>query len=138
MEEAGEENAFIFGLRTNEIQKIDKEHSYNPQKYLDRNPGLAKVLAQLIDGTYDPSYQLFRELHDSLVYGIEGNRPDIYYVLADFDSYCEVQDRAAEEFSDRKLWAKKAIINIASSGKFSSDRTIEEYVRDIWKLEKLR
>ena len=138
VEEAGEENAFIFGLRTNEIQKIDEEHSYNPQKYLDRNPGLAKVLAQLIDGTYDPSYQLFRELHDSLVYGIEGNRPDIYYVLADFDSYCEVQDRAAKEFSDRKLWANKPIINIASSGKFSSDRTIEEYVRDIWKLEKLR
>ena len=138
VEEAGEENAFIFGLRTNEIQEIEKEHSYNPQKYLDRNPGLAKVLNQLIDGTYDPTYQLFRELHDSLVYGIEGNRPDVYYVLADFDSYCEVQDRVAKEFSDRKLWAKKAIINIASSGKFSSDRTIEEYVKDIWKIQKIR
>ncbi|MCR4790965.1 MAG: glycogen/starch/alpha-glucan phosphorylase [Treponemataceae bacterium] len=138
VEEVGADNAYIFGLKTPEIQKIESEHSYNPQKYLERNPRLAKILNQLTDGTYDPSYQIFRELHDSLVYGIEGNRADIYYVLADFDSYCQAQEKSSKEFADRKTWARKAILNIASSGKFSSDRTIEEYVRDIWHINKVR
>lgn len=137
VEEAGEENAFIFGLTADEIQRIEKEHSYSPQKYIDRNPELAKVINQLIDGSYDPSHQLFKELHDSLVYGVEGQRPDVYYVLADFDGYVEAQERIAEAYLNQKEWAKKALLNIARSGKFSSDRTIEDYVRDIWKLEKV-
>ncbi|MCM1322496.1 MAG: glycogen/starch/alpha-glucan phosphorylase [Bacteroides sp.] len=135
VEEAGAENAFIFGLTADEIAAMEKEHSYNPQKYLDRNPQLAKVLSQFIDGTYDTTHQLFRELYDSLVYGIEGQRPDIYYLLADFDSYVAAQEQVAAAYADRKSWAKKMLLNIARSGKFSSDRTIEDYVRDIWHLE---
>ena len=77
VEEVGRENAFIFGLTSDEIIKIEEEHTYNPQKYIERNPGLAKVLNQLVDGTYDPTHQLFRELYESLVYGIEGNRADV-------------------------------------------------------------
>ena len=137
VEEAGAENAFIFGLTSDEILKIEREHNYNPQKYLDRNPHLAKVMNQLIDGTYDPTCQLFKEIYDSLIYGVEGQRPDVYYVLADFDAYVAAQEKIAEEYQDRTSWARKAILNIARSGKFSSDRTIEDYVRDIWKLEKL-
>ena len=138
VEEAGAENAFIFGLTSDEIIKIESEHNYNPQKYLERNPQLAKVMNQLIDGTYDPTCQLFKELYDSLIYGIEGQRPDVYYVLADFDSYAKAQEKVAAAYADRNEWAKKAILNIARSGKFSSDRTIEDYVTDIWKLDKLK
>ena len=137
VEEAGAENAFIFGLTAEAIAKIEEEHSYVPQKYLDRNPGLAKVIRQLIDGTYDPTGRLFKELHDSLVYGIEGQRPDVYYVLADFDAYAEAQEKVAHAYLDSKNWAKMALLNIARAGKFSSDRTIEDYVRDIWKLKKV-
>ena len=100
VEEVGNENAFIFGLTAEEILKIENEHSYNPQKYIDRNPHLAKVMNQLIDGTYDSSLQLFREIYDSLVYGVEGQRPDIYYVLADFAAYVEVM-KVAEAYSDK-------------------------------------
>lgn len=135
--EAGEDNAFIFGLTADEIIKINSEHSYNPQKYLDRSPALAKVVNQLVDGTYDLTGQQFKELYDSLVYGIEGQRPDVYYVLADFDSYVQAQEKVAAEYTDRKSWARKTLINIANSGKFSSDRTIEDYVRDIWHLKKV-
>ena len=112
-------------------------HSYKPSEYLARNPQLAKVVEQLIDGTYDPTHQIFKELHDSLVYGVEGQRPDVFYVLADFDSYCKAQEEIAAAYADKKAWAKKTLINIANSGKFSSDRTIEDYVRDIWHLKKL-
>ena len=138
VEEVGRENAFIFGLTSDEIIKIEEEHTYNPQKYIERNPGLAKVLNQLVDGTYDPTHQLFRELYESLVYGIEGNRADVYYVLADFDAYCEARKLSGETFQDRKGWARKAILNIACSGKFSSDRTIEDYVKDIWKVKTVK
>jgi starch phosphorylase len=137
-EEAGKENGFVFGLLTEEIKKMEAEHSYNPQEYLDRNPALAKVVEQLVDGTYDPTHQLFKELHDSLIYGVEGQRPDVYYVLADFDAYVKAQEQVAKAYTDRKRWAKMALLNIARSGKFSSDRTIEDYVRDIWKLKKLK
>ncbi len=137
VEEAGAENAYVFGLTSDEIIKMETEHSYNPQEYMDRNPALAKVLNQLVDGTYDPTHQLFKELYDSLVYGVEGQRPDVYYLLADFESYIKAQEKIAADFSDRKAWARKAIINIANAGKFSSDRTIEDYVRDIWKLDRV-
>ena len=138
VEEAGAENAFIFGLTTDEIQKMENEHSYNPQTYLDRNPKLAAVLNQLIDGTYSSvSEQLFRELYDSLVYGVEGQRPDVYYVLADFDDYIRAHEELSLSYADKRKWAKMALLNVARSGKFSSDRTIEDYVRDIWKLEKV-
>jgi starch phosphorylase len=137
VQEAGEENAFIFGLTDAEIQTIEMAQSYAPQPYINNNPRLAKVIEQLVDGTYDPDVQLFRELYDSLMYGVEGHRPDVYYVLADFDSYAAAQKKIDDAYSNKKLWAKKALANIANSGKFSSDRTIEEYVRDIWKLKKI-
>lgn len=136
-EQAGQENAFVFGLTSDEIAKMEAEHSYNPQRYLERNPSLNKVVEQLVDGTYDPTHQIFKELHDSLVYGVEGQRPDVYYVLADFDSYIKAQEKLAAAYADKKAWAKMVIKNIANSGKFSSDRTIEDYVRDIWKLKKV-
>src|SRR5574344_1525297 len=135
-EEAGKENGFVFGLLTEEIKKMEAEHSYNPQVYLDANPGLARVIEQLVDGTYDPTGQVFKELHDSLVYGVEGQRPDVYYILADFDGYVEAQDKVAAAYGIHKTWAQKALVNIARSGKFSSDRTIEDYVKDIWHLKK--
>ena len=138
VEEAGEENVFIFGLKSSEILTMEKEHRYNPQTYIERSNGLAKALERLVDGTFDPSRQLFNELYDSLVFGVEGQRPDVYYVLADFDSYCEAQERIARAYADQRLWAQKALLNIARCGKFSSDRTIEDYVRDIWKLKKIR
>ena len=136
-EEAGKENGFPFGLSSAEILKMEAEHSYNPQQYLERNPALNKVVEQLIDGTYDPSRQIFKELHDSLVYGVEGQRPDVYYVLADFELYVKAQEKVAEAYKNKKEWARKALINIANSGKFSSDRTIEDYVKDIWKINKV-
>ena len=138
VQEAGKENAFIFGLTSDEILEINKEHNYNPQKYLERCPELAKVINQLVDGTYDESRQLFRELYDSLVYGIEGQRPDPFYVLADFESYVESQKQIEETYRQKKVWAQKVLKNIANSGKFTSDRTIEEYVNDIWHLEKIQ
>ena len=136
-EEAGKENGFPFGLLTEDIQKMEREHAYNPQQYLERNPALNEVVEQLVDGTYDPSRQIFKELHDSLVYGVEGQRPDVYYVLADFELYVKAQEKLAEAYKDKRGWAKKALINIANSGKFSSDRTIEDYVRDIWYIKKV-
>ena len=136
-EEAGKENGFPFGLSSAEILKMEAEHSYNPQQYLERNPALNKVVEQLIDGTYDPSRQIFKEIHDSLVYGVEGQRPDVYYVLADFELYVKAQEKVAEAYKNKKEWARKALINIANSGKFSSDRTIEDYVKDIWKINKV-
>jgi glycogen phosphorylase len=137
IKEAGPENAFVFGLTAAEIIKMGTEHSYNPQIYLDRNPRLDKVVKQLIDGTYDPTRQEFKEIHDSLVYGVEGQRPDVFYILADFDAYCKSQEDIAVAYQDKRRWARMALINIANSGKFSSDRTIEEYVRDIWHLKKI-
>jgi len=137
VEEAGADNAYVFGLTSDEIIKMEAEHTYNPQEYMSRNAALAKVLDQLVDGTYDPTHQIFKELYDSLIYGVEGQRPDVYYLLADFESYVKAQDKIAADYSDRKAWARKAIINIANAGKFSSDRTIEDYVRDIWKLDKV-
>jgi glycogen phosphorylase len=137
VQEAGEENAFVFGLTTEEIKQMEKEHSYNPQKFIECNPNLTKVLNQLVDGTYDPTHQLFKELYDSLVYGVEGQRPDVYYICADFDAYCKAQEKIVVAYENTKLWSKMALINIANSGKFSSDRTIEDYVRDIWHLKKV-
>ena len=138
VEEVGDDNAFIFGLTTEEIQKIEAEHSYNPQEFLAKNPKLAAVLGQLVDGTYGSGTDaIFRELYDSLVHGVDGQRPDVFYVLADFDAYVAAQEKVSAAYADPRKWAKMALLNVARSGKFSSDRTIEDYVRDIWKLQKV-
>ncbi|PIE98819.1 MAG: glycogen phosphorylase [Treponema sp.] len=137
VEEAGEENAFIFGLTTEEVQTLNGQQ-YEPAKYLKQNPALAKAVTQLVDGTYTAdTHAVFTEIHDSLIYGVDGQRPDVYYVLADFDAYAKAHEAVAQAYLDQKSWAKKCLINIASSGKFSSDRTIEDYVSDIWKLKKI-
>lgn len=135
-EEAGAENVFIFGHKTEEILAMDAAHQYNPHSYLDKCPGLAKVVNQLIDGTYSASNtQLFRELHDSLVYGVDGQRADTYYVLADFESYVKAQQKVEDTYRDSKTWAKMALLNVARSGKFSSDRTIMDYATEMWKIK---
>ncbi|MCR5289000.1 MAG: glycogen/starch/alpha-glucan phosphorylase [Treponema sp.] len=137
VQEADAENEFVFGLTSEQIVEMEDKHSYNPIEYLQRNPALNKVIEQLVDGTYDPSRQLFKEIHDSLIYGVEGQRPDVYYILADFASYCEAESKIEQAYKDSHKWAQMALMNIASSGKFSSDRTIEQYVQDIWHLNKL-
>ncbi|MBN2658218.1 MAG: glycogen/starch/alpha-glucan phosphorylase [Spirochaetales bacterium] len=134
VEEAGEENAFIFGLTSEEISRIRTEHSYRPHEILAADNDLKMILNMLIDGTFG-SYDIYREIYDSLVYGIEGNKPDTYFVLKDFRSYVEAQARAAEVFKDRDKWNRMAFMNIASSGKFSSDRTIREYASEIWDIK---
>ena len=96
------------------------------------------MVSQLSDDTYDPTHQEFKELHDALIYGVEGQRPDVFYVLADFEAYCQAQERVAAAYADTKKWARMVMYNIANSGKFSSDRTIADYVRDIWKLNPCR
>ncbi|MEL3908346.1 MAG: glycogen/starch/alpha-glucan phosphorylase [Treponemataceae bacterium] len=134
----GEENAFIFGLKSEEVAALNTE-SYNPQKYLNRNPALAKVVNQLVDGTYTVGTSIsFVNIYNSLLYGVDGQRPDVYYVLADFDAYADAHEKALAIYADKKAWAKSCLLNIANSGNFSSDRTIEDYVRDIWKLKKIK
>ncbi len=132
VEEVGEENAFIFGLSAEEVMKYEKDGGYNPWDIYNTNQDVRKVLTQLINGFYSPENpELFRELYDSLT------KEDVYFTLKDFDSYAEAQKRVEEAYKDEKGWAKMAMLNTACSGKFSSDRTIQEYVDDIWKLEKV-
>lgn len=139
LEEVGAENAFIFGLKADEIHRMNAENSYNPKKYLEANPELQKAVNALIDGTYTvPGDQTFREIYDSLVNGVEGQRPDMYYVLADFTEYQKTHEKILMEYYDKYAWSKKCILNIARSGKFSSDRTVEEYAKQIWKLKKIK
>lgn len=137
VEEAGEENAFIFGLTSDEINQIKIEHSYIPHNILDADPELNKILTMLIDGTFG-SYDIYREIYDSLVYGTGGNKPDTYFVLKDFRSYIEAQKKASEAYKDREKWSRMALLNIASSGKFSSDRTIKEYASEIWEINPIK
>jgi len=136
VQEVGRKNAFVFGLTAEEIAAIEATHSYDPKIYPGRNPALARVVHQLIDGTFGHEFQTaFRELYDSLVYGVEGNRPDVYYVLADFDAYVQAHEQALKSYADRDWWNRAAIINVARSGIFSTDRTIAEYVQDIWHIK---
>lgn len=138
VEAVGDDNALIFGLTADEIHKLNEE-SYRPQLYLQRNPELAKAVNQLIDGTYTAGTTVsFVNIYNSLMYGVDGQRPDVYYVLADFDAYAAIHEKAAALYADKMAWAKKCLINIARSGRFSSDRTIREYVKDIWHLQPVK
>ena len=137
VEEVGNENAFIFGLTSDEINTITNEHSYRPHEILAADTELKDILEMLINGTFG-SYDIYREIYDSLVYGIEGNKPDTYFVLKDFRSYIEAQAKASEAYKDRDRWNKMAFLNIASSGKFSSDRTISEYASEIWEINPIK
>ena len=132
VEEVGVENAFIFGLSAEEVMRYEREGGYHPMDIYNSNPKLKKVLDQLIDGTYsNGDRELFRDLYDSLLH------KDVYFTLKDFDSYADAQKRVNVAYKDQAKWAEMVILNTACSGKFSSDRTIEQYAQEIWKLEKV-
>ena len=138
VEEVGEENAFIFGLSSDEVIAYEQNGQYNPREIYNTDSDIRAVLTQLVDGTYSPeNIEEFRDIYNSLLDG-QGGRPDMYFILKDFRSYAEAQKRVSEAYQDKERWAKMAMLNVAKCGKFSSDRTIEEYVEDIWKLEKVK
>ena len=133
VEEVGAENAFIFGLSADEVMKYEREGGYNPWDIYNSNQNVRKVLTQLINGMYSPDDpERFRDIYDSLT------KEDVYFILKDFDSYAEAQKRVDEAYRDTAGWARMAMMNTACAGKFSSDRTIEEYVKDIWHLQKVK
>ena len=138
VQEVGEENAVIFGLSSDEVINYEQNGGYNPMEIFNNDQEIREVLMQLINGFYSPEDpDLFRELYNSLLNTQSSDRADTYFILKDFRSYAEAQKRIEEKYKDEKGWARSAMLNTASSGKFSSDRTIEEYVKDIWKLEKV-
>ncbi len=134
VQEVGEENAFIFGLSSDEVIHYEHNGGYYPNNIFNSDGEIRQVLTQLVNGTYSSDTELFRPLYDSLLTNRFG-RPDQYFILADFRSYADAQRRVGEAFKNRKAWARMAMMNTACAGKFSSDRTIEEYVRDIWHLD---
>ncbi|MBQ4640258.1 MAG: glycogen/starch/alpha-glucan family phosphorylase [Clostridia bacterium] len=132
VEQAGEENNYIFGATLEDIQKAEK--NYDPEKVYRKNKRIRRVLDTLIDGTFEDRENVFRELHDAILKGASWHKPDHYYVLLDFDSYVERKIQAIRDTGDEKAFAKKCLYNIAGAGKFSSDRTIQEYAREIWHI----
>ena len=133
VEEAGEENNFIFGLKADEVDRLNSYGKSNPFEEYHVVEGLKKVVDQLIDGTYYDNHKgLFKEIHASLLNGVEGSKPDQYYVLKDFAAYRVTQNKLQNTYKDKRKWAQMMLMNIANSGKFSSDRTIREYAEDIW------
>ena len=138
VEEVGEENAFIFGMSSDEVIEYEHNGQYNPRDIYNTDPDIRAVLTQLVDGTYSPNnYDEFRDIYNSLLDG-QGGRPDMYFILKDFRSYAEAQKRVEEAYRDTTGWARSAMLNVAKSGKFSSDRTIEEYAKEIWNLKKVK
>ena len=138
-EEVGAENMFIFGASSDEIINWENQGGYNPMEIFNSDQEIRRVLMQLINGSYSPQNpELFRDIYNSLLNTQSSDRADTYFILKDFRSYAEAEDRIDKAYRDEKWWARTAILNTASSGKFSSDRTIEEYVRDIWHLDKIK
>ncbi len=139
VEEVGQENAFIFGMSSDEVINYEKNGGYNPMDIFNNDMDIRKVLMQLINGFYSPEDpERFREIYDSLLNTNCTDRADTYFILKDFRSYAETQNKVEAAYRNESGWAKSAILNVSHVGKFSSDRTIEEYVRDIWKLEKVK
>ncbi len=139
VKEVGEEYAFIFGMSSDEVISLEHNRQYNPMDIFNSNQEIRRVLMQLVNGYYSPENpELFRPLYDSLLNTNESDVADRYFILRDFAAYDDAQRRAVEKFNDEEWWAKAAILNTANAGKFSSDRTIEEYVEDIWGLDKLK
>ncbi len=135
VEEAGDENNFIFGLRVEDIEKLQK--NYDPKIPYNTVPGLKRVVDTLIDGTFDDENTgMFKDLHDSLLIGAHWHHPDHYYILKDFEAYRDMQKKVDQAYRDRTGWLKKAWANVANAGEFSSDRTIEQYAKEIWDLKK--
>ena len=138
VEEVGEENAFIFGLTSDEVIHFENFGGYDPTGIYQTDADIRKVVDQLVDGTYSKGdRELFRPLYNSLLNTQNTSKADTYFILKDFKSYAEAQRKVQEAFADRDKWAKMAMLNVASSGKFTSDRTIQEYVDDIWHLDKV-
>ena len=135
VKEVGEENAFIFGLSSDQVINYEHNGGYNPGDIFNTDGEIRQVLIQLVNGTFDNDTELFRPIYDSLLTGNYG-RPDQYFILADFRSYAEAQRKVQEAYKDAGRWAKMAMMNTACSGKFSSDRTIKQYVDEIWHLDK--
>ncbi len=133
-EEVGDENIFIFGMTSDEVIAQYGRNDYNPWDIYNMNSDVRGVMNMLINGSLDPDTELFRELYDALLNGY-GNRADEYFVLKDFASYAEAQERVDKAYKDKEKWAKMAILNTANSGKFSSDRTIRQYADEIWDLK---
>ena len=135
LEEVGQDNMVIFGLTSEEVMNYEKNGGYDPYEIFNNDPNVRQVLMQLVNGFYSPDDpERFRPLYDSLLRSENGSPADRYFILKDFESYAAAQRRIDEAYSDQKRWAKMALLNTASAGKFSSDRTIREYVRDIWHL----
>ena len=137
VEEVGKENAFIFGLSSDEVIAYEHNGQYNPRDIYNTDGDIRAVLTQLVDGTYSNNLDEFRDIYNSLLDG-QGGRPDMYFILKDFRSYAEAQERVSAVYADTAKWAKMAMLNTAKCGKFSSDRTIEEYAQEIWHLEKVK
>ena len=138
VEEVGDENAFIFGLSSDEVINYENNGGYNPMDIFNNDQDIRQVLMQLINGFYSPNDpELFRDLYNSLLNTESSDRADTYFILKDFRSYADAQKKVEEAYRDTAGWAKSAILNTACSGKFTSDRTIQEYVDDIWHLDKV-
>ena len=139
VEEVGEENAFIFGMSSDEVINYENNGGYNPMDIFNNDQEIRRVLMQLINGYYSPQDpELFRPIYNSLLNTQSSDKADRYFILKDFRSYAEAHEKIDKAYRDEKWWAKAAILNVACAGKFTSDRTIEEYVHDIWKLEKVK
>ena len=139
VEEVGAENAFIFGTSSDDIIRMEHDHSYDPMQIFNNDQDIRRVLMQLINGYYAPyDPELFRDIYNSLLNTLSSDRADTYFILKDFRMCADAQKRVDEAYRDEQWWAKAAMLNTACSGKFSSDRTIEEYVKDIWHLDKVK
>ena len=138
-EEVGSENIVIFGMSSDEVIEHEHKRDYNPVEIFNNDEAIRRVLTQMVDGTYSAGdHELFRVLYNSLLNTQSSQYADTYFILKDFRSYAAAQEKIMNLYKDQTAWAKSAILNIACSGKFSSDRTIQEYVDDIWKLEKVK
>ena len=137
VQEVGEENAFIFGMSSDQIINYENNGGYDPDFIYNTDPEIRQVLMQLINGTFSSDTEMFRDIYNSLLDKRNMPRPDQYFILGDFRSYAEAQKRVEKAYKDEKRWAKMALLNTACSGKFTSDRTIQEYVDDIWHLDKV-
>ena len=137
VEEVGEEHAFIFGLSSDEVIAYENNGGYDPMEIFNNDQDIRKVLMQLINGTYSRDTELFRHLYNSLLNTLSTSKADTYFILKDFRSYAEAQRKVGIAYQDEAAWAESAILNVACSGKFTSDRTIQQYVDEIWHLDKV-
>ena len=138
VEEVGIENAFIFGLSSDEVINYEQNGGYNPWDIYNNDPDVRRVVDQLVNGTYaNENSEMYRDLYNSLLNKKGSDRADMYFILKDFRAYAKAQEKVEEAYRDKERWAKMALMNTACCGKFSSDRTIREYIKDIWKLDKV-